>query len=316
MSSGPVSSGLAVQQGILLADEKYDQNNCIKYIFEDDQLQPKLSINNVNKFINIDRADGLIVYGTPTSLAVSEVSEKHKVPLLALSILDKVVKGKSFTVKHWCNSQSLNTAVVNEAHKRNYSKVAIVSTQNDAMLKLRDDFKSSFKNEIVFDQEFAKDNFDFNTVIQRLIKTKAEAVYLLLYPPQTAPFLQKIKSLGYRGEFFGVHNFEDPAEVKAAAGAMEGLWFANGDDSGGDNFKADFQKRFNAIPAMGAASGYDLAKMISVSARQDLSLNDYVHSLKSFEGAFGLYSATTDNDFDFPAKIKIIRNSQFLLITP
>lgn len=98
------------------------------FLFEDDQLLPKNTITIVNRFITVEKVDGLIVYGTPTSIAVGDIVERHKLPMIALSILGKVVQDKKYIVKHWCIAEKLNEAVSQEVRRRGYKSVAIVST--------------------------------------------------------------------------------------------------------------------------------------------------------------------------------------------
>ena len=102
--------------------------------------------------------------------------------------------------------------------------------------------------------------------------------------------------MGYRGEAFGVHNIEDPHDVEIAAGAMTGMWFANGDESAGENYVASYVQRFKEKPSIGGANGFDVAKLIIEAAKNGGDLNQYFHSVKGFSGAFGRYGATGRND--------------------
>lgn len=233
LTAGPISSGEAVKNSIILADEKYDSQKCVEFLFDDDQLLAKNTLTIVNRFIDVNHVDGLIVYGTPTSLAVGDIIEKNRIPMFALSILEKVVQDKTHIMKHWCTAERLNYAIKGEVKKRRYKKVAIVSTQNDAMLGLRDLFKKDKIVTIVLDDEFIRDNNDFRTSIVKMIRNKADAVYVLLYPPQTGIFVKQLREQGFKGEAFGVHNIEDPREVEASGGSMIGMWLANGDESAG-----------------------------------------------------------------------------------
>ena len=312
LTGGPVSSGEAVRNGILLAAERFDSGNCVEFIFEDDQLQPKMTVSAVQKLVETDRAGALIVYGTPTSLAVNAYTERSRIPLIALSILDKVVEGKNYVMKHWCTAERLHEAVSREVGKRGYKTIAVVSTVNDAMLKLRDLMVQERGPQIVLNEEFLKTDYDFRTIATRIREQRPAAVYVLLYPPQAAPFMKMLRESGFKGEAFGVHNLEDPAEVSASSGAMVGMWLANGDDSAGENYRADYEKRFSQKPSLGGANGFDAAKMLIESLQSGADLNDYLHRLADFSGAFGHYSAAPSNDFNIPAVIKEIRPEGFV----
>jgi branched-chain amino acid transport system substrate-binding protein len=137
----------------------------------------------------------------------------------------------------------------------------VVSTQNDAMLGLRDLFGASKIAQVVLDEEFTRDSFDFRTVIARIIAAKVDAVYVLLFPPQSAPFMRQLREQGFKKDAFGVHNVEDPHEVAASDGAMIGMWLANGDETAGEDYPAQYLRRFGVASALGGGSGFDAAKM-------------------------------------------------------
>ncbi len=316
LTAGAISSGEAVRNSIILAKEKYDKNNCVDFIFEDDQLLAKNAVTNIRKFLSVDHVDGVIVYGTPTSIAVGPIIEEAKVPMIAMSILGKVVEGKSYIVKHWVTAERLTQAIAQEVKKRGYKKVAIVSTQNDAMLGLRDLFLDGKYAEVVVNDEFVRDNFDFRSTILRIIAKGADAVYVLLYPPQPGIFVKQLREQGYKGDAFGVHNIEDPKEVDASLGKMMGMWLANGDDTAGEGYRADYRKRFSIETSLGGGSGFDTAKMFIEAACNKDDINVYLHGIKNFQGSFGTYNATGKNDFDFSAVIKVIEQDGFKKIEP
>ena len=312
--SGPIAAGNSVKNSIELADKLYDKNNCVDFDIQDDSLQAKNTLTNVNKFITLDNDNAIVVFGTNTSLAVNSIAEQAHVPMVALSILKKVVQDKKYVVKHWCTDINLNDAIKKEVQKKNYKSVAIVTLQNEAMLGLRELFKKDFTGDILLDEEFAQGDLDFGTIITKIKAKNPEAVYILLFPPQTGVFIKKLRELGFNKEIFGVHNLEDPNEVKVAGSTIENAWFANADDSKGENYKKLYLDTYRQSPGLGGASGFDVAKMfIEFSKSKNADLNNYLHTIKDFSGAFGIYSVTPNNDFDFPAVIKIIKNGEIIL---
>lgn len=304
LSGGPVSAGQAVQRSILLASEKYDPSACVKFFFEDDQLVPKNTVSAVTKLLNIDQINSLIVCGTGTSLAVADIAEQRHLPMIALSILGKVVAGRSYVVKHWCTAERLNEAVSAEVSRRGYKTIAIASTINDAMLGLRDLFLKTNPQLVILNEEFAKDDYSFESFALHVRREKPDAVYVLMFPPQAAPFMKTLRTAKYSQDAFGVHNIEDPNEIKASEGSMIGMWFANGDDGAGENYRADYTAKYSEPPVFGGANAFDVAKLLIEAAQHGVDPNVYLHSVKNFSGAFGSYDATGNNDFNFKAVIK------------
>lgn len=305
-----LATGAAGRNSVMLADEIFDADNCVEFVFEDTQMDPKTTINIVNKLIHKDKVDGLIVLGTPTSIVAAEIAERNKIFMIGLSILPRVVQDKKFVMKHWCSADKLNQAVLAESERRKYKTVATVSSQNDATLLLRDLYKKSTINPVL-DEEFSKDNFDFTTVVTKIKSKNPDAVYNLLFPPQAAPFMKELRGKGYSGEVFGVHNIEDPHEIASSDMAMNGVWFVNSDDSSGDiQYPELYFRHYQQKTTFGGANAFDVAKMFIQSAYQDMTIVDYMHSLKNFNGAFGRYNATSANDFDFIPVIKKVADGE------
>jgi branched-chain amino acid transport system substrate-binding protein len=307
LSGSAAASGETIRRSIELAAEKFNRDSAVQFIFEDDQLQPKNTVTAAQRLLDEQKVSGLIVFGTPTSLAVAGIAEQRKVPMLAFTILEKVVAGRSYVVKHWVTSRAITALVQKEVLKRGYKKVAIVSSINDAMLALKDQFTDNAVVEISYEAEIPREDLDFKTVISRIVKTKPDAVYNLLWAPQPGLFAKQLRAAGYKGPMFGYSNLEDPNEIKVAEGALDGTWLASGDDSAGDEYYNLYQQRFGKRPAAGGSNAYDAAHLFIRGVRSG-ALNNYLHSAAGFTGAFGTYDASGQNDFTIKPIIKKIED--------
>ena len=314
LTGGNSSSGESIRNSIQLADQLYDKENRVSFRFEDNQFMPGKTVSAVKKLINYDKIDALIVYGSPTSLAVNQLAEAAKVPMVGMSVVERLVENKKFVMKHWVSAQAENLVLTKEVEKRGYKSVAIVSTTNDAMLRLRDLFKQSFTGTLVFDEEFLPDDLDFRAISTKIANSAVDAVYILLWPPQPGVFAKQLRAAGYGGQLFGTHNIEDPDEVAASKGALHGAWYATGDDSAAQVYYAKYENQFGGTPANGGINSFDIAKMM-IEGLGTEDLNRYLHELKNFKGAYGSYNATENNDFMIPATIKVITSSGFDFLT-
>lgn len=242
---------------------------------------------------------------------MAPIAEAEKTPLMAISILDKVTKEKSYVVRHFVSWQVENHLILKEVARLGYKRVAVITTINDATLALRDGFVGSGLSDVVINEEFNRDDMDFRAVIAKINVRKPDAVYLLLFAPQSSTFMKMLRASGFSRPVFAVHNVQDESEVVAASGTFEGIWFITGDDSNGAFYFKRYEQRFGGYPAMGGANAFDLAKMIIEAAQQDKPLLPYLKTLKDFQGVFGTYSAGGDNDFEIEAGVKLIRNAKF-----
>ena len=305
-----VASGEAVRQSIILADQRYDKSDLVRFEFEDDGFSPKNSVTIARKFI-ADNVDAIIVFGTPTSLAVAPLTEQARVPLAAISILDRVVDGRQYTVRHFVSWQEENRVLIEEVKRRGYKRVAIVTTSNDASLALRDGFVRDAALTVVLNEEFPREEMDFRAVAARVKSLKPDAVYHLLFSPQGAPFMRSLRDIGCDVPVFAAHNVEDPQEVEAARGAYEKIWYVTGDDRLGRFFFADYRSRYGQYPAMGGANAFDYAKMIIEAAEEGTPVLEKLKGLRDFEGAFGRYGSVPGNAFDLKAVVRSIQGREF-----
>lgn len=201
LSGGASNNGLSIANAIRLADQKYDSNNQVEFIFEDDQLKPKLTVAAVNKLILVDKVSALIVFGSPTSLAVNDIAEKNKVPMIAMSIVERVVEDKQYVVKHWVTALAENQALKKELDQRNYQSIAIVATQNDAMLRLKD-LCTDNDLPVVFSEEVTPEELDFKAIALKVKNAQPDAVYNLLWAPQPGVFAKMLRQVGYQGDIY------------------------------------------------------------------------------------------------------------------
>lgn len=313
--SGAFSSvGESIKNSVILASQKYDSDGRVKFLFEDDQMAPKNTVNAVTKLIEVDKVNALVVFGTPTSLAVNSIAESRQTPMVALSILDKVNAGKRFVFRHWVKAGILNDLILDGFKQRKYKNVAVVTTVNDAALDLRDRFRTSGIANILIDEEFDRQDVDFRAVIAKLRAKNPDSVYVLLWPPQLGIFVKQLREGGFSGDIFGYSNFEDPKEVEASGGKLVGGWYASGDDRNASAYYKDYEATYKAYPATGGANAYDVAKML-IEGSSAPNLTEHLHSLHDFSGTFGSYSSTGNNDFNLPAATKKVTAEGFEFIS-
>lgn len=306
LTGSAATSGVTLKNSIAMAREKFDPDGSVEFIFEDDQLSPKNTVAAVNKLVTLDKVDGLLVFGSPTSLAVNSIAEAHHTPMIALSIVDRVVAGFSFVVKLWVPARAENDLVVAEVKRRGYQRIAVVATTNDAMLTLKQLAVQSLPERIVSSEDVNREEADLRSVALRVLAKSPDAVYNLMWAPQPGLLAKTLRSLGYRGQIFGVHNLEDPSEIVNSGGSLDGSWMATSDDSAGTDFTSEYRQRFLALPAAGGANAYDAAKLFIQGAKSG-DLNHFLHNVRDFHGACGSFSASGKNDYTIGARLKYIR---------
>lgn len=167
---------------------------------------------------------------------------------------------------------------------------------------------------IVYKEMFPKDQTDFRTTLLSLRKKQVDAVVVLFFSGSLSSFAKQFRASSISAELIGMESFEDPAEVEAAVGALDGCWYVNAADPQAWFIK-DYRKRYGSEPAWGSANGYDALTLLAaaVSATDDSSKEvvAYLRAVKDYAGAAGTHSASGDNRFTLPAALKRVTATGF-----
>ena len=165
--TGPVAEvGQSIKNGITLAAKKHDSRSRVRFIFEDDQFQAKNSLGAAWKLINIDRVNGLIVFGGSTSNAVANVAEKRKVPMIAITALSKIGRNRNFIYSLFMSSTGQTEALSHACTTVGFKRIAVITNTQDALLFLRKDFVRLNKDRIVFDDEVVPGEINLSSLVQ------------------------------------------------------------------------------------------------------------------------------------------------------
>ncbi len=307
LTSSLVAAGENFRKGILLASEHLDPRGEVEFIFEDDQFRPVNTITAVRRLIAGENVCALLIFGTPTGIAAAPVAEEAGIPAIIFSLFTPVMEGRSCVIKHFVSVERENQLIREEALRRKYKRTAVVSSIHDAMLRLKELYMMA--PGVVFSDELPLQQDDFRTVVSRVLQSRPDSVYVLLFKHQ-ALFIKQLRRGGFTGEIFAAHNIEDPYELTAGEGLMESVWYANADDKAAGDWYMAWEKRFGDRPVLGGMNGYDMAKLMIEGSRAS-DLNAYLHEVKHFRGAFAKYGFIEKRGFEVPVTLKVIRNGRF-----
>lgn len=281
----------------------------VRFLYEDDQYVPKNTVSAVQKLLAVDNVDCLITLGSSTSMSAQTLAERAGVPLFAVALNPKVGQGMHFVFRYYVPINRQVEAILRELPRRNYQRIAFVSSTHDATLALRDALLSANAVVPAADEEIFAGEADISAVALKVLKKKPDAVFLNTVPPQPSTLARKLRELGYQGQFFSGPLLESQEEISNSNGALEGAWFVTVDNANADAFNTKYEKRFGSKPVILAIYAYDIAKIIIQGHRMN-KLGDYIRSLESFEGLAGRYG-WDGAGFDIPAAVWEIRGGAF-----
>ena len=302
--------GEGVRNSILLASELFDKRQRVKFLFEDDGFLPRNTLSAVSKFITADRVQALIVYGSSNALAVSDLVERERVPLVAMATAQQLVVGRQYIVRHWLSGQRETELIVREVQRRGYRRIAVATAIQDGTLQLRDLFLARVAAAVVYNQEFDSNEQDFRSVAADIKASAPDAVYFLLFTPQAALLAKQLRHSGFQVEFFAAHQLEDANVIPLSDGAVVGMWYVNADTRFAGDFYKKYRQRYGIDATNYTPNAFDIAR-IMIQGSEAGDINRYMHEVQDFSGACGRYSANGRNEFDLPVALRRISSSGF-----
>jgi ABC-type branched-subunit amino acid transport system substrate-binding protein len=318
LSGDGAAMGQAFKNGFELGLEKLPKavRSHIQVRYEDDALSAKNAVSAFRKLEAEGGVDVVLSFFSASALALSPIIESKKISMLSIAADPNVVRGKSYAFNFWMTPDTATEALITEAQKRGYKKVARISASHSGVAAYNESFErlNNGRVTVVMDEEFSPEVRDFRTFVSK-IKSKGDldAVLVVLLPGQIGLFTKQARAGGFLKDFIGVELFEDKDEVASSAGAMLNQWYVNS-DTPSEEFRRAFEQKFPNSSQYTAANGHDAALLLgdAISKGFDKSnLNKYLQNVKDFRGALGTFSSSGDQRFTLPAAIKVVRQSGF-----
>ncbi len=310
------SYGAACQNamGLALEDSGQDARDKLDFMFEDDMLSSRETVDAFRKLTSVNRIDAVITFTSGSSNAVAPLAESMRIPMIAIAASDpKVIEGREFISSLWVSPEVEARVAFSEALRRGYKRIARVTSEQEGMLSLKREFDALNKGhiDVVLDEEFPHSTRDFRSYIAKLRnQSDLDAVFTLLQPGQNGFFAKQLRQAGITQQIFNIETVESPDDVDTAQGALLGAWYVQTDDPQADFIKR-FLEKFPDSSLYGTAACYDAAKIIADSVKRKIPLERYLDGIRDFKGAQGTFSGTGDGHFTLSAVIKVVTEKGF-----
>jgi ABC-type branched-subunit amino acid transport system substrate-binding protein len=216
--------GKATQFG-LEAAQKDVPSSQVRYIFEDDQFTPRLSISAFRKLSSIDHVDVVVVGDTSTARALAPEIEKSSIIGIVWASEHPIFIGLQKVIRAWPPLSKEIGMAMQEIKKRKIEKVAVLSSAHDYSLAFADSLEKALGARKLFREHFTTDSGDYRSSILRYKELGVESVALCLNPGQNGLFARQAKDLGLEFKFFGCSSLSSLNDREAAKGALAGAWF-------------------------------------------------------------------------------------------
>lgn len=179
----------------------------MQLLYEDDQLQPNLGLNALNKLIDKDKCPIIIgAFSSGVTLAIAPVAEKRQVVLLSPTATNDKIKDAGDYIFRVCPSDAVQGAVhARLAHDRLKAKrVAILFENSGYGFGLYQMFKQTFQSlggTIVAEEGFEEGATDLRTQLTKIRQANPDLVFLPSHYPTGAQALRQAKELNIKVTF-------------------------------------------------------------------------------------------------------------------
>jgi branched-chain amino acid transport system substrate-binding protein len=284
----------------------------VRVIFEDDGLEQKRAVVAAQKLVTIDKVNALIVFSSGSALATAPIAERNKVPLIAIASDPAIPKGKKYSFIYWATPEDEAKLLFDCLKKKGTTQLGLLTLTHPGTLAIRDALRSEVQKssdaKVLFDEEAISDAKDFHSLISKIKKHEGtyNALIPTFFPGQLALLLKQMRQSGIKEPFYGFEVYDNPTEIKASSGAMNGAIFVTSAKPS-DSFLKEYQAKYPQALTFSADTGYDAVNLV-VNALKSADPVIYLETLKNYEGAAGKSSSTKDHRFSLPVALKKIND--------
>lgn len=315
--TGSVSDfGIAVQNGILLAQEKDKEKfGEITFIFEDSKYDSKLAVSAFHKLRTVDKVKLIFVWGTGPSEAILPLAESYQMPMLAFTTSNLNNVGKRYSIGFCFKAEKYSKLILKHLRSKGYAHFGLIKAEFSFFNELFDGMARNLREEETLElvNSFPTNSMDFRSDILKLKTGKFDVIGAFLVGGQVSQFFIQAANLNLNKPIFGANTFDSQTQIQLAQGSMKGAFFptVNAEEWFKDKYRSVYA---NDIQVSMAAYGYDFANLIASQLTNhfeaNLSSEDILRILRAAppqDGATGRFKyLAEDNSFDFPVVMESI----------
>ena len=223
----PANAAIALYEEQLAAQK--DLPFKVNFVQYDDASDPTKSVTLVRKAIQEDKADFVICCTTtPSSMAVSKVSEAEKTPTLSMASSADVVEPiaqKTYTFKTPITDRLMISHTLGYMAAHGVKTLAFMGLDDaygeGGLMEMK---ALSPKNgvKIVDIERFGRTDTNFTPQALKVLQSRPDAVYIHAIPPSASLVQEALKRVGYKGPVYHGAGSATTAFITIRKSAVEG----------------------------------------------------------------------------------------------
>jgi len=294
------------------------QGKKIELVVEDGRTNPVAVLSATKKLIEVDDVQ-VIIGPTWFGQIVAPIAESSHVVAISPSTGVTLPRERYF-FNLWSTEQQEVSPLLNYLQKRNQTRIAIVFTQNDWSVSMKDHFVEEAKkrNISVVDQfEAAPNEVDFKTIIAQLKELDIDGVYgaFAFYPAQ-GYFTRQAKELQLQPQIYSTSDTQIPQLLEAFP-EIEGTIYTY-PDSGDEAFEREYETRYGVGASPSSAYAYDAVQLAAAAMRSNATTSQqiatYLENVREYRGKSNVITFENGRVVAKSHSVKQVLNGEFVFI--
>jgi branched-chain amino acid transport system substrate-binding protein len=277
----------------------------VEVIYYDDKSDPATSEVLYERMVSEDKVDLLLgPYSSGLTLAASRVAERHQFPMVATGASSTEIwsRGNRYIFQVDAPADTYDDLVIISARKAGLKTVALAYEGADFPRQVAEGVRRQAAMqgmEIVFDEEYPRNNTDFSAIVERMRARNPDVVIGCTYLDDSIAFMKQARKSGLSPKAFVFTVGPALPEFGEALGKdAEGVlgvvaWMASAHLPMAMDFSYRFKLEHGESPSVYAAYGYGAGQVLEAGVRLAGSLDkssiaDQLRNMK-FRSILGAY---------------------------
>ncbi|MBU1815642.1 MAG: ABC transporter substrate-binding protein [Gammaproteobacteria bacterium] len=277
--SGPIGAiGQDNYDGFMLALEQREGKlggTAVQVLKEDDQFKPDVGLQIAQKMIEKEKVPIITgVMGSNVMMAVARPITEKQVFLIGSNA------GPSAQAGGQCSPYQFVVSWQNDGHAeaagkysmdRGYKRMVVIAPNYQAGKDAIEGFKRTYKGQVVEELAPGMTQPDFSAEIAQIAAAKPDAVYAFFPGSLAVNFVRQYQQAGLSKTIpLQSSSMLDATTLPALKDAALGLhsthwWSPDLDNAANKAFVEAFEKKYNRIPSLFAAQGYEAALLLDAA---------------------------------------------------
>ncbi len=311
LTGSSASLGIDNYHGVELAVKELNKNGGINghgihLVVEDDQMDPKLTVNAYQKVTTIDYADAILSPSYSGLLSIVDKADRSKTVIVnSLDTSEEIAAGGEYLFGVGIYDEGIGQTLAEFTYATlQQQNVAIIYNNEDAFMSLvKDAFTVRFEElggKIATAKAYTAETNDFRTMLLQIDSENINTLVVLGYD-EAGFILRQAQEMGLNFTILGTDTFTSKNFLRNAEGA-EGAYFTSwhSESEAYQQFLQRFTKQYGKAPEqpLFSAAGYDAVMVVAEAMRHGgtsgKALHDALYRVRELDGITGTLTMSPD----------------------